>query len=270
MCCPSEAVGYLESQGGSKGKVTDEYGVPCYATGEGKNVVVVLPDVWGWNGGRVRLLADELAEKLGAVAVVPKALQPPFEGGTDGDGLPPNFSLGERMGELFAYIKEKWIWDLVGKDFEKVIEAVSAKHDKIVLVGFCYGGYAAAHLGKEKSKIVGAAIAHPSTHLHEGLGLGKTVDLASNVTFPFAFYPAGKGEGGDPETYDADGEVFKALQEKFGDKCETHRYPDESHGFVTRGYLPEGNTTTGRGEATQKAIVDCAGRITTYLKARLQ
>jgi hypothetical protein len=41
-------------------------------------------------------VADFFAD-LGFFVVVPKVLQPVLEGGTDGDGLPPGFDIGERM-----------------------------------------------------------------------------------------------------------------------------------------------------------------------------
>lgn len=269
MCCPSGAHGFLKSQGPTKGQVTDEYGVPCYTSGAGDNVVLLLPDVWGWNGGRIRVVADELAEKLGAKSVIPKILQPAFEEGTDGDGLPPAFALGDRMGDLVGQLKEHWKWEgKVGPVLTGLVEALSAKHKKIVLVGFCYGGWVAGYLSKSKSSIVGAAIAHPSAHLEGMLGFGETNDLFKDTTFPFAFYPAGNPEaGGDPAIYDAEGDLFKLVKAKFPES-ETHRYAEEAHGFVTRGSLPEGNTAVGSGEKNEAAIVDAVGRITAWLKAR--
>lgn len=45
----------------------------------------MVPDVWGWDSGRIRALADFCAEK-GYFTVIPKLSTPPLEGGTDGDG----------------------------------------------------------------------------------------------------------------------------------------------------------------------------------------
>jgi dienelactone hydrolase len=44
--------------------------------------------VYGWNGGRIRAIADDYAA-AGYLVIIPQLLQPAFEGGTDGDGLPP-------------------------------------------------------------------------------------------------------------------------------------------------------------------------------------
>ena len=42
--------------------------------------------------------------------MVPKLLIPPLEGGTDGDGLPPNFDLATRGAEVGPFIKS-YPWD---------------------------------------------------------------------------------------------------------------------------------------------------------------
>jgi dienelactone hydrolase len=59
-----------------------------YTTGsaaESKKAILIIPDVWGWNSGRTRHIADMFAEG-GYLAVVPKLMIPALEGGTDGDG----------------------------------------------------------------------------------------------------------------------------------------------------------------------------------------
>lgn len=42
--------------------------------------------------------------------MVPKLLNPPLEGGVDGDGLPPNFDMSVRGAELGPFIKS-YPWD---------------------------------------------------------------------------------------------------------------------------------------------------------------
>ena len=38
-------------------------------------MILLVPDIWGWDSGRVRNIADHLAE-AGYLVVVPKILQP--------------------------------------------------------------------------------------------------------------------------------------------------------------------------------------------------
>lgn len=88
-CCPPNAEKYLAATYDTTGEtVTLASGTEIYRTGsaaESKKAVLVIPDVWGWNGGRTRNIADMFAE-AGYLAVVPKLMIPPLEGGTDGDG----------------------------------------------------------------------------------------------------------------------------------------------------------------------------------------
>lgn len=51
----------------------------------GTTAVIFIPDVWGWNSGRIRNFADMMSDG-GQFTVVPKLLEPPLEEGTDGDG----------------------------------------------------------------------------------------------------------------------------------------------------------------------------------------
>jgi dienelactone hydrolase len=57
--------------------------------------LLLCPDVWGWNGGRIRAVADAFAGE-GYLVAVPKLLTPCMGEGTDGDALPPDgtFDMG--------------------------------------------------------------------------------------------------------------------------------------------------------------------------------
>jgi hypothetical protein len=88
-CCPPNAEKYLAPDYTAVGKITAlSEGVEFYETGSSssKNAVIVIPDIFGWNGGRTRNIADYLADQ-GYYTVVPKLLSPPIGGGTDGDGF---------------------------------------------------------------------------------------------------------------------------------------------------------------------------------------
>ncbi len=87
-CCPPNAEKYLAPDYkfvGQCHKLAD--GLEYYATGDPKTkkAVLLINDIYGWNGGRTRNIADHLAEN-GYYTVVPKLLTPPVDGGTDGDG----------------------------------------------------------------------------------------------------------------------------------------------------------------------------------------
>ena len=88
-CCPPNADKYLAPTYDTTGKqVTLPSGNEVYqsgSVGESKRAILLIPDVYGWNGGRTRNLADLFAE-AGYFVVVPKLLAPGLQGGVDGDG----------------------------------------------------------------------------------------------------------------------------------------------------------------------------------------
>jgi dienelactone hydrolase len=86
-CCPPNADKFLAPDYSFVGQThAVEDGVEFYVTGTaGDKAVMLLPDIFGWNGGRTRNIADFLAEE-GYYVVVPKLLVPPVDGGVDGDG----------------------------------------------------------------------------------------------------------------------------------------------------------------------------------------
>ena len=103
-CCPPSALPYLAAKPATKGSKKAVDGVEFYETGaQSKAAVILFPDVWGWDSGRTRALADAFAEQ-GYRTYVPKVLQPAHEGGTDGDGLPPDFDLGSRMAVSYTHL----------------------------------------------------------------------------------------------------------------------------------------------------------------------
>jgi dienelactone hydrolase len=78
-CCPSNAHGYLASSRDHKGtKITVSGGTEVYSTGalgSSGRAILICPDIWGWDSGRLRNIADHLAD-AGYLVVVPKILQP--------------------------------------------------------------------------------------------------------------------------------------------------------------------------------------------------
>ncbi len=76
---PPNAHGYLASSRDHKGtKITVSGGTELYSTGalgSSGRAILICPDIWGWDSGRLRNIADHLAD-AGYLVVVPKILQP--------------------------------------------------------------------------------------------------------------------------------------------------------------------------------------------------
>lgn len=114
-CCPPNAEKYLAPDYTFVGKITTlSETVEFYETGSSssKNAVIVIPDIFGWNGGRTRNIADYLADQ-GYYTVVPKLLSPPIGGGTDGDGFA-------------AFSFDTFLADIVKFPFEGILVLISS------------------------------------------------------------------------------------------------------------------------------------------------
>ena len=81
-CCPPDSLPALVTNYETVGTIVDKDFGSFYAVGtpEGNKPCIIIPDIWGYNGGRTRAVAD-LVAKTGHYVVVPKVL-PPLEGGT--------------------------------------------------------------------------------------------------------------------------------------------------------------------------------------------
>ena len=108
-CCPPNSHKYLPSTYKPVGTCCSFQNTEYYMVGSpNKNAILIIPDVFGWNGCRIRNIADQLAEG-GYYVIIPKLLIPNFEGGTDGDGLPADFF--ETKGAMFGTYISTITWE---------------------------------------------------------------------------------------------------------------------------------------------------------------
>lgn len=237
-CCPPGAHGYLKIDAEPVGELVE---VNYYKTGKGTKCLVIFPDVWGWNSGRVRILADSFAKELDCVAVVPK-IQKKFREGTDDDGLPPKFDIAKEQKEFFGWALSKPMqWAQIQPMVEAMMVQLKGQgYTKFACAGFCWGGWAAFKFCELfPGKVSAIGIAHPSIHM-EGAHGGDNVKLAEKIDCPVLLMPA---DGDDPKLYDEkDGTFMKVLKAKtFGAQCKStlngkaHEFSGMAHGWMTRG-----------------------------------
>ena len=141
--------------------------------------------MWGWNGGRVRAIADGLAEQGYKVAVGKFLSTPALDGGTDGDALPPD-------GEFNLEWIKNFPWEKQRPKVEAALGFLKAEGcTKIGVMGFCYGGHPACWASTIDPSVVCGVVCHPSMQL-EGFAFGgDTVALLKSVQCPFLLAPAG-------------------------------------------------------------------------------
>lgn len=238
-CCPPNSVPAFADDYSPQGIKTTANSVEIYAAGKSRcdgKAIIIFPDIWGWDSGRTRRFADLLADVTDYV-IVPKLLSPTIEGGTDDDGLPPNFDLGARP-EVWGWLSQFSYSTMKPKTDELINYLVSKGISRIGILGFCYGGYLAAHVAAEYSDIVSCIVSpHPSIHAEEGLFGGNNLALAQRVLCPTLLLPA----AGDPPSYLPGGEVFDAIVSN-APASKSILFPDMQHGFASRGDLSDPNT----------------------------
>ena len=232
-CCPPEALPYLQSEGENKGEKVKTGDCEFYSTGSKGNskVMVIIPDVYGWDSGRVRKLGDHFAETAGYQVCIPKLLgDPPHQGGTDGDALPPDFEIASRREEFQGYMKEHPFTKQEPKLRALLDYLLTEDSDKeIYLLGCCWGGYVIAEMmaSEDLSKrVVAGAGMHPSVGI-AGLYSKDDLEIVKAMKVPVLWLPT----KGDSDDYREGGKLLTASPpgSTFID------YPTVSHGFFTRG-----------------------------------
>ena len=252
-CCPPSALPYLAAKPATKGSKKAIESVEFYETGaQSKAAIILFPDVWGWDSGRTRALADAFAEQ-GYRTYVPKVLQPAHKGGTDGDGLPPDFDLATQGAEFMEWVVTVK-WDGIDAKVNALLAyAKKEGADSIGVVGCCWGGWACFETSAMSKDVKVGVIFHPSCHIVAAHG-GEVHALAKKVQAPHYIMPA---KSDDPALYGPEGSVIKELPA--GSKQKT--FPEQEHGWTSRGDASD--------PAVAAAIKDAMTEAFGYLKEHL-
>lgn len=236
VCCPPESYPYLASDYAFKGTDgTTEQGFPYYTVGDSTSqALIMIPDVWGYHGGRTRALADYYAAN-GFTVIVASVAYPALEGGVDGEGLPPSFDFTTRGGDFMPWISQV-TWDNIQPRIQAIVTLLQNKGiSRIAINGFCWGGWVVLKSLIAFPIISTAVIAHPTIHLEEYAYGGNNVTLASSVEAPVLLQPA----GGDPDLYREGGAIFEALKANHEATTTTEDYKTMVHGWMPRGDMAD-------------------------------
>jgi dienelactone hydrolase len=255
-CCPPNAEKYLAPDYSATGStITLADGVELYHAGTpGPKAVLLIPDIFGWNGGRTRNIADMLAEQ-GYYTIVPKLLAPGIDGGTDGDGFAAFVDFGHLVDGLKQF---PWDSNLQPKVASCMAHLKASGAEKIGVVGFCWGGWVGAKLfasGMSEGLVTAFAVAHPSIQL-EGVFGGDPAALFDTITAPTLLQPA----NGDSTDYYEDGAWFSRVKAKYPASRSTP-YPAVEHGFVPRGDVSNPVTK----ENVDKALAELVDFLKTHV-----
>ena len=222
-CCPPGSLPALTPDNARTldGAEVDCDGVPAYVVtppaGSATGALVVLHDVHGWRGGRVRSVCDQLA-RHGFAVVLPDLYR-------GGGGVNDYGGFATETGKDFL---RRFTPAVLKMDMAKVARYCRGRGwESLGTFGHCWGAWAMAVTAAETAP-VGQVTSHPSLHVGEVLGLGFPPKVAvALLRGPQLFMPAGN----DPAAVKTGGELVNAL----GDRVAVHEYPDMAHGWVPRG-----------------------------------
>ena len=215
---PTEYVdrGFVERIGGD----ADENGIDVYRVGNSTRCIVWNYDIFGFDMGRTRQLADELAER-GFMVIIPD-----FYRGT--------FIDPSKGGDVRGFIRDHTKLENLKRDWEKFIcpYAMRLGARKFGVIGTCWGTYPVIRFSAYPEVTVGVSM-HPS---HPGImrGLSENEEEAyeaiKNKSYQL-FMPAGS----DPDSVKTGGLASNILKKR----AKVVEFPDMNHGWTTRGDLSQ-------------------------------
>jgi len=234
VCCPRDSLPYLQASHTDTGVIVmqDDYEFYTNKTGSPTSAIIMCPDIWGWNGGRIRAVADHFAATY--MVVVPKYLNPVFEGGTDGDAMSPTSQFN------MEWIKQ-FPWEVQKPKLDAAIALCKSQGiTKIGVFGFCYGGHPACKMSAENPELITCgAVFHPSMQLETFAFGGDMIDMMKKVQCPFLISPSGD----DLPMFAEEGDFGTALKASSkGMECVWKVYMDMKHGWTIRGDLADAST----------------------------
>lgn len=200
----------------------DAYVAGLEHAGTGK-AVVVFADVFGSKSGRHANIADQVAESLKAVVVLPDLFH--------GDKIEFSDLATPRLGEFIGtWSCEKW-----QPDMDKVYAYLGEKGNaaNVGLMGFCFGAWMIYRESARGAPIKCCVSAHPAWGA-EGAHGGTPASLAAQIQHPQLTMPCSD----DPEDCHPDKELVQILSKKECAKTNQHHlFTEQNHGFLSQGDL---------------------------------
>lgn len=224
----------FKAKQGERGITREVEGVQMYVVGKERTEagVIVMADLWGWHDGRIRAVAEYLASALDALVVVPKLLaDPPFEDGTDGDGLPADFDAESRREEMRVWLMG-YLWETIESKI-KIVSNFLRNQGKVKRIGgaaFGFGAWVACYTSVVIGEMVGMAMAYPLAHYLEEIMGGDPYVMAQRVKCPTLFMTTSD----DDKTYAPGGEIHDLVTLRHPDS-DLETFPTMKRGWIIRG-----------------------------------
>jgi len=225
-CCPEGSWGDLletcSDTYTAKGQVHRERDMDIYYVGEPKGGRCILWnfDIFGFNGGRTKMLCDIFAEQ-GFLVILADYYR-------DGVHLDPR----NPTEPIAHFLKRHTDWKKLMVDFEDIVLPFARAKGAATFgsIGTCWGSYMVVRQSSYPSVRAGVSM-HPShTPISEVVGEEET-QLLKSIQCPQLFMPAGN----DHMNVKAGGLGAQVL----GDQLQVVEFPDMAHGWTTRGDMKD-------------------------------
>eukprot|EP00127_Corallochytrium_limacisporum_P005899 Clim_evm44s214 gene=Clim_evmTU44s214 len=239
-CCPPGSEPALAATHKPRGTESTIGDLPIYEIGEGKNAVIVVYDIYGFEAGRVRFICDQLAEE-GFRVILPDFLR--------GDGFEKT-GIAHGSPEMYKWIGSYCDFEKIKKDLDLVHDHLNSKGvEKVASIGYCYGAWVVFR-ESEYNRLTCGVGCHPSLQV-EGLAPtpGTLMSVAKRAGCDMLLL-CSKQESDEVKE---GGAAIQAVKDK-GFDCEVKTFPNQNHGWVIRGDVSDAETATAVKEAMEMAI----------------
>eukprot|EP00927_Polykrikos_kofoidii_P029994 TRINITY_DN25877_c0_g1_i1.p1 TRINITY_DN25877_c0_g1~~TRINITY_DN25877_c0_g1_i1.p1 ORF type:complete len:515 (+),score=115.86 TRINITY_DN25877_c0_g1_i1:116-1660(+) len=216
-----------------KGRVIEQENFGFYGVGPNSQVgVLFVGDLYGYAEGRVREIADYIAETLKARVVVPRLLdEPSMDNGIEGDGMPEGFDQTTDPQKFKSWIM-KYTWESFRPKVQMAVTHLRLSGAvRIAGVGFGFGAWIVSHSSTTTGEFVASVQVHPELVQFEEMNAREPEVLAKKIRGAVLWLGAGKYP---PKTYLPKGEIFE-LVAKNNKGCEAMNFPGMKAGWAIRG-----------------------------------
>eukprot|EP01129_Flabellula_baltica_P009684 TRINITY_DN3996_c0_g2_i1.p1 TRINITY_DN3996_c0_g2~~TRINITY_DN3996_c0_g2_i1.p1 ORF type:complete len:249 (-),score=58.29 TRINITY_DN3996_c0_g2_i1:25-771(-) len=241
MSCPPDSWPSLQTNYDAQGTIHEIDGLQIYTSGDassGKGIIM-MTDVWGWESGRHKAVADHLAME-GYFVVLPDLFR-----GVELQGLSEIVEWGSKF--PYEGVLQSEMRNIIFPFLEK--SGISS----IGTIGFCWGCWCSFNVCGDEvlGPLVKASVnCHPSLGIEEKVFNADPLNLARRlVSTPQLLLTAEN----DPDYVKPSGGVPEILNEK-GIDCQMHVFDEQKHGWVVRGDLQVTETARDVRLALEKAL----------------
>jgi len=243
-CCPTNSWPALKVDYTPVGKVEviDGNDLKAYVVGphDAKKAVIVVVDIFGFDGGRTRAVCDQLAEE-GYLVVLPDI----FRGKAFDKPISEFGATGPTWAKQFTH-------EVILKEINHSISFVHSKNvHAIGLMGFCYGVWACFVAGADPAtaKHLKCAVdCHPSLQVESWIFSQSVEELVKKQHFSHLLLAAAN----DPDLVKEGGEAVKMLHAGHGKHSKAINF-SQQHGWVPRGDVSDPAVKEGVEKALKEA-----------------